>query len=380
MMNVIPPRFLGVFLIVANNQDVMYMKRALELAAIAEGDTSPNPMVGCVVVRDGKVVGEGYHHKAGQPHAEVEAMQAAKYKVQGATAYVTLEPCSHFGKVGPCCRVLAARGITRVVCAMEDPNPKVAGDGIKYLKTAGVQVEVGVCQKEAERLNEKFLFAVTHDRPFVSLKYAMTLDGKIATVNGDSEWITGEIARKKAHYLRKTHDAILVGIGTILADNSELTTRLVKGKNALRVVLDSKLQIPMTSAVLNDAADTLIFTGINCDKDRKKALCNLEHVDVQEVEESNGCLDLKQVLTCLGKREVRSVLVEGGARIHGAFVNDGFVERVFAFVAPKICGGQDSLSPVGGMGVEYMNDAVQLQNMEVEQLGEDILMTARVVR
>ncbi|MBQ0107952.1 MAG: bifunctional diaminohydroxyphosphoribosylaminopyrimidine deaminase/5-amino-6-(5-phosphoribosylamino)uracil reductase RibD [Phascolarctobacterium sp.] len=178
--------------------DLKYMQRALELAKNAEGDTSPNPMVGCVFVRDGKIIGEGWHHKAGGPHAEVEAMRDAKNKIRNATAYVTLEPCSHVGKVGPCCVVLARMGVARVVCAMVDPNPKVAGAGIKYLRDNGIPVEVGLCQKEAEALNEKFLFAITHDRPFISLKYAMTLDGKIATANGDSQWVTGEVARQKA--------------------------------------------------------------------------------------------------------------------------------------------------------------------------------------
>lgn len=348
------------------------MQRALALARNAEGDTSPNPMVGCVIVRDGVVLGEGWHHKAGLPHAEVEALRAAKYRVQDATAYVTLEPCSHFGRVGPCCAALVNYGIKKVVCAMEDPNPKVAGAGIEFLRKAGVMVEVGLCHEEAERLNEHFLFAVTHNRPFVSLKYAMTLDGKIATASGDSEWITNETSRKEAHYLRKTHDCILVGIGTVLSDNPELTTRLVKGKNPVRVVLDSHLRLPLTSAVLNNGAKTIIFVNGDYDKNKYEVLQKLEHVEIAEAK------NLQQVLSFLHEREYRSVLVEGGSQIHGAFLDADLVNRVYAFVAPKLCGGQNSLSAVGGNGITLMSDALQLENLETKYLDGDVLLTAKV--
>lgn len=367
----------GAFLL----QDREYMELALELARNAEGDTSPNPMVGCVLVRDGKIIGQGWHHKAGEPHAELEAIRDAKNKVRGATAYVTLEPCSHVGRVGPCCVTMARMGIERVVCAMVDPNPKVAGAGIKYLRDNGVQVEVGLCQKEAEALNEKFLFAITHERPFISLKYAMTLDGKIATASGDSQWVTGEVARTKAHYLRKTHDAVLVGVGTVLADNPELTTRLVKGKNALRIVLDSELRTPLTSAVLNEAAYTLIFVGENYNKERAQALSQMDWVEVLQVSESApGTLDLQAILKILSERQIRSVLVEGGSQVLGAFKDAGLVDRVYAFVAPKLCGGQDALSAVGGHGVQLMDACLQLEDLEVEQLEADVMLTGKVKR
>lgn len=359
-------------------EDLKYMQRALELAKNAEGDTSPNPMVGCVFVRDGKIIGEGWHHRAGSPHAEVEAMRDAKNKIRNATAYVTLEPCSHVGKVGPCCVALARMGVARVVCAMVDPNPKVAGAGIKYLRDNGIPVEVGLCQKEAEALNEKFLFAITHDRPFISLKYAMTLDGKIATANGDSQWVTGEVARQKAHYLRKCHDAVLVGVGTVLADNPELTTRLVKGKNALRIVLDAHLQTPLTSAVINEAARTIIFIGNDYNVSRRQALEQLEWVEVIQVPETaEGILDLQRIMQILSEREIRSVLVEGGSKVLGAFKDVGLVDRVYAFVAPKLCGGQAALSAIGGQGVNLMDESLQLEELQVEQLGQDILLTAK---
>ncbi|MCQ2361719.1 MAG: bifunctional diaminohydroxyphosphoribosylaminopyrimidine deaminase/5-amino-6-(5-phosphoribosylamino)uracil reductase RibD [Acidaminococcaceae bacterium] len=359
--------------------DLKYMQRALELARMAEGETSPNPMVGCVIVKDNKTIGEGWHHQAGLPHAELEAIKDAKNKVRGATVYVTLEPCSHVGKVGPCCVTLARMGVARVVCAMVDLNPKVAGAGIKYLQEAGVAVEVGLCEQEAKKLNEKFLFAITHDRPFVSLKYAMTLDGKIATANGDSQWITGEEARTKAHYLRKTHDAILVGVGTVLQDNPELTTRLVKGVNPLRIVLDAKLQTPLTSVVLNEAAKTLIFVGNNYNVEHRQVLEQLEWVEIIQVPEVEaGMLDLQSIMQILQQREIRSVLVEGGSRVLGAFRDACLADRVYAFVAPKICGGQNSLSAIGGKGIELMDAALQLEDLEIEKLGNDVLLTAKV--
>lgn len=217
--------------ILARMTDEAYMQRALELALQAEGNTSPNPMVGCVIVdAEGNIVGEGYHHKAGEPHAEVNALAEAKQMAQGATAYVTLEPCAHYGRTGPCCVALARAGIGKVVVACLDPNPKVAGQGLEYLRLQGIEVVTGVCEKEAKRLNERFFTWITKQRPFITLKYAMTLDGKIATATGDSKWITGEEARTFAHRLRKQHDAVLVGIGTVLEDDPELTTRLVRGK------------------------------------------------------------------------------------------------------------------------------------------------------
>ena len=214
--------------------DELYMRQALALACLAEGDTSPNPMVGAVIVSaDGEVVGEGYHHKAGQPHAEINALKEAKKLARGGTIYVTLEPCSHFGRTGPCCEAIIAAGLKRVVAAVEDPNPKVAGNGFKRLRDAGIEVTVGVCAEEARLLNEKFFHWIVTGRPFVSMKYAMTLDGKIATRTGDSKWITGEDARAYGHYLRKAHDCILVGKNTVLADDPELTTRLVEGRTGL---------------------------------------------------------------------------------------------------------------------------------------------------
>ena len=296
--------------ILARMTDEAYMQRALELALQAEGNTSPNPMVGCVIVdAEGNIVGEGYHHKAGEPHAEVNALAEAKQMAQGATAYVTLEPCAHYGRTGPCCVALARAGIGKVVVACLDPNPKVAGQGLEYLRLQGIEVVTGVCEKEAKRLNERFFTWITKQRPFITLKYAMTLDGKIATATGDSKWITGEEARTFAHRLRKQHDAVLVGIGTVLEDDPELTTRLVRGKNPVRVVLDSSLKISLMAAVLNPLADTIIFTGLDSDIVKAEALAALPNVEVLRLPLADGVLPVAQVVQALAERGIALSLI-----------------------------------------------------------------------
>ena len=356
-----------------------YMERALELALMAEGNTSPNPMVGCVIVSDdGEIVGEGYHHKAGEPHAEVNALAQAKQQAIGATAYVTLEPCAHYGRTGPCCVALAKAGIKKVYCACLDPNPKVAGKGVEYLRLQDVEVEVGLCEKEAKRLNEKFMTWITLQRPFISMKYAMTLDGKLATQTRDSKWITGEEARTFAHRLRKQHDAILVGIGTVLADDPELTTRLVRGKNPIRIVLDRDLKISPMAQVLNPAAETIIFTSLEADKVKEETLTVFPNVSVVRVPAMGKQLILEYVIQELANRNITSVLVEGGSEIHGAFRDDDLVDRVYAFIAPKICGGRHALSPVAGSGIDNMQDAWNLEEVEIEQFGQDIMLTGLV--
>ena len=359
--------------------DEEYMRRALELALEAEGDTSPNPMVGCVLVNEeGEIVGEGYHHKAGQPHAEVMALRAAGKAARGTTAYVTLEPCSHQGRTGPCCVALFAAGVKRVVVACTDPNPKVAGKGIEYLRARGIQVEVGVCEQEALRLNERFFCWITKKRPFITLKYAMTLDGKIATRTRDSKWITGEEARTMAHRLRRQHDAILVGIGTVLEDDPELTTRMVKGKNPIRIVLDEKLRTNIMNAVLNPAAPTILITGESIDEEKAKMFSVLPNVEILRVPFKEGKADLQQVIRELAAREITSLLVEGGSHVLGDFKDAGLGDRVYAFIAPKVIGGQAALSPLGGQGSELVSEGWQLQEVETAVLGQDIMITGLV--
>lgn len=359
--------------------DEEYMQRALALAALAEGATSPNPMVGCVIVDDdGNIVGEDYHHKAGEAHAEVNALAQAKQLARGATAYVTLEPCAHYGRTGPCCVALARAGVRKVVAACTDPNPQVAGQGLQYLRLQGVEVVTGVCEKQALRLNEKFFTWITRRRPFISLKYAMTLDGKLAARTGDSKWITGEEARTFAHRLRRAHDAVLVGIGTALADDPELTTRLVQGKNPVRVLLDGHLRIPLTAAILNPAADTLVFTGMEADAVKADALNALPNVEVVRLPLIDGRLPIARVVDALARREITSLLVEGGGAVHGAFRDAGLADRVYAFIAPKIIGGAGGFTPVGGEGCALIEDGWQLEQVETQQLGPDILVTGLV--
>ena len=355
------------------------MQRALELAVQAEGETSPNPIVGCVIVdAEGNIVGEGYHHKAGQPHAEVNALAEAKQLAQGATAYVTLEPCAHYGRTGPCCVALARAGIKRVVAACKDPNPQVAGQGLEYLRLQGIEVECGVCEKEALRLNERFFTWITHKRPFITLKYAMTLDGKIATASGDSKWITGEAARTMAHRLRKQHDAVLIGIGTVLDDDPELTTRMVQGKNPVRVVLDSRLRISLMATVLNPVAETIIFTSNEADEVKGAALAALPNVEVVRLPAVNGRLPVAQVVAALAERGLTSILVEGGSAVLGAFFDAGLADRVYAFIAPKLIGGAKALTPVAGEGSELVAAGWQLEEVELEQLGQDVMLTGLV--
>jgi len=357
-----------------------YMKRALELAKKAEGCTSPNPMVGCVIVdAKGNIVGEGWHHKAGTPHAEVNAIADMKVKhAQGHTAFVTLEPCSHWGRTGPCCDALIQAGIKRVVAAMEDPNPKVAGNGFRRLREAGVEVIVGICEKEARRLNEHFLLWVTQKRPFVSLKFAETLDGKLATAARDSHFVTGQKAHVYSHYLRKTHDGILVGIGTVLDDDPELTTRLVEGKNPVRIVLDSKARIPLTAKVLQGEAKTIIVTGPDAAAEKCRELRNLQNVEVLTLPCENGKISVPNLLQSLYEREIASVLVEGGSEVLGSFLDARVADRVYAFIAPKLVGGKNALPAIGGKGIDVMSNCASVMEPELMTLGKDWLITGRV--
>lgn len=361
--------------------DIKFMKRALELAQTAEGNTSPNPMVGAVIVDEsGKIVGEGYHHKAGEPHAEINALRAAGDKAKGATVYVTLEPCSHYGRTGPCCEALIKAGVKRVVSAITDPNPLVAGRGLNRLREAGIEVTEHICEDEAKKLNEKFFFWITHKRPFVSLKYAMTLDGRIAAAGGDSKWITGTEARTYAHYLRKTHDAVLVGKNTVLQDDCELTTRMVEGKNPIRIVLDSKAELPLTAKILNSEAKTIVAVSEAAPQEKLAQLQQYNNVEVFKLPEQNGHLDLNELMQKLAGLEITSILVEGGSEVHGAFIDAELGERIYAFVAPKIIGGKNAIGPVGGNGIMDMAKALRLRDIEYKQLGTDLLITGRTER
>lgn len=355
--------------------DDRWMLRALRLAA--RGYTPPNPMVGCVLVRDGIVVGEGFHAYAGAPHAEVRALEAAGEKARGATAYVSLEPCAHFGRTPPCTQALIAAGVRRVVAAVIDPNPQVAGRGIAELERAGVEVRVGVQEEAARRLNEAFFFFHRTGRPFVTLKVAMTLDGKIATHTGDSRWISGEQARRYVHRLRARSGAVLCGSGTVLRDDPLLTARL-KGipRQPLRIVLDSRLRTPPTARLVQTAheAPVLLVTAPEVDKAKADVFENLGVEIVRLPIGPDGHVALDALMEELGRRSIVSVLVEGGGETHAAFLASRHVQKLLWFVAPKLVGGRGAPSPVEGEGVPAMSEAVTLSPLRVRRFGTDILL------
>ncbi|WP_281172591.1 bifunctional diaminohydroxyphosphoribosylaminopyrimidine deaminase/5-amino-6-(5-phosphoribosylamino)uracil reductase RibD [Aneurinibacillus terranovensis] len=352
--------------------DEHYMKLALQLAEATRGQTSPNPMVGCVIVKDRTIIGVGSHLKAGEAHAEILALAMAGDKARGATAYVTLEPCSHHGRTPPCAEALIREGVSRVVIAMLDPNPLVAGQGAQKLEEAGIQVITGVCEAQARQLNEVFSKFITTGLPFVTVKTAMTLDGKVATETGNSRWITGEAARLDVHRIRHEHDAILVGIGTVLQDNPQLTTRLPNGgKNPLRVILDSALRVPPEAHVVRDGqAPTWIFTTSRACPDKRKLL---ERQGLRVLSAGAGDqVDIAEVMRILGKENITSLFVEGGSQINSAFLHARAIDKVITYVAPKIVAGQTAPSPFGGPGIEEMSRAISLADITVEKISEDI--------
>ena len=358
-----------------NDIDESYMREALRIAEYARGRTAPNPLVGAIIVRDGTIIASGWHRAAGEPHAEIHALRMAGELARGATLYVTLEPCAHHGRTGPCAEAVIAAGIARVVIALCDPNPLVAGRGRALLKEAGIEVVTGVCEAEARRQNEVFLKWVTQKRPFVTLKTAMTLDGKIASHTGRSQWITGKAARTRVHEYRNAYDAILVGIGTVLADDPSLTTRLLDrtGHNPLRIVLDSEARTPLDAKLVTDgAAPTLVVVSERADQRRVNLLraCGAEVVTLGAER-----VDIAALLDDLGAREITSLFVEGGGTVNWSFLAGGHVDKVHAFIAPMLMGGASAKSPVGGTGFDSPQTALQLHDVSVEQLGVDILVT-----
>jgi diaminohydroxyphosphoribosylaminopyrimidine deaminase/5-amino-6-(5-phosphoribosylamino)uracil reductase len=362
--------------------DEEYMRIALELAEKARGQTSPNPLVGCVIVSpDGKIVGRGYHHKAGQPHAEINAMADAGAKTKNATAYVTLEPCSHYGRTGPCCEALIKAGIKKVVAAAGDPNPRVSGRGFARLREAGVEVVTGVLEKEARRQNEVFMHWMETGLPFVAMKYAMTLDGKIATASGDSKWITNDQSRTYAHCLRSIYDAVVVGRRTVLADDPSLTVRLVEGRNPLRIILDSQASLPPDRKVFCDGqADTLLVVSEQVAPEKTAPFQELPRVTVLRVPEKNHHIELRELLKRLSEKQITSLLVEGGSEIHGAFFDEKLVQRVYAFIAPVLLGGKGNLTAVGGTGAATMAERASLREPQTRFFGPDIMVTGIVER
>lgn len=360
-----------------NDQD--YMRLALEEAWKGCGFVNPNPMVGAVIVKNGRVIGRGAHERYGGPHAERNAIAHCTENLQDATLYVTLTPCGHFGKTPPCTDVVLENGIRRVVIGSHDPNPLVAEKSMEILRQHGVEVTTGILQQECDALNDAFFHFIRTHRPYVVMKYAMTMDGKTATASGKSKWITGELARERVHLDRKRYTAIMTGIGTVLADDPLLTCRIPGGRNPIRIVCDTRLRIPLTAKIVKTAekTKTIIVTGSGDDK--KRLLLNQAGCEVLTVTIENGRIDLKALVRRLGEMNIDSILLEGGPQLNSAALKSGIVNKIQAYVAPKLFGGQQAKTPVGGTGVDSPEAAWRLSAPVMTKLGEDILLESEVV-
>ena len=360
-----------------------YMRRALELARKGEGHTSPNPMVGCVVVKDGRIISEGYHEKYGESHAERNALTRCTEDTAGADLYVTLEPCCHQGKTPPCTDIIIEKKIARVFVGSMDSNPLVAGKGVQILRDHGIYVETGILDAECRKLNEVFYHYIATKTPFVVMKYAMTLDGKIACATGDSKWVTGEIARTQVHRMRGRYRGIMVGIGTVLADDPMLNCRVEGGVDPVRIICDSNLRIPTESQIVKTASD--IETIVACSQEaleserKQEKIRRLKEAGIQIIgtEGAHG-VNLVELMKKLGGQNIDSILLEGGGTLNASALEDGIVNKVYAYIAGKLIGGMDARSPVEGMGIDRMADAITLQNVEIEKLGDDFCIVGYV--
>ena len=352
-----------------------YMRRALALAQRGLGHTSPNPMVGCVIVKDGRVIGEGWHERIGGLHAERNALAHCTEAPQGAQMYVTLEPCCHYGRTPPCTEAILEAGIREVFIGCLDPNPLVAGKGAEILRRGGVQVTENVCREECQRVNEVFFHYIRTKTPYVAMKFAMTLDGKIAAWTGDSRWVTGEEARRDVHFLRKRYSAIMAGIGTVLADDPMLNCRVEQGVDPVRIICDSRLRLPLGSRIVESAGEIPVIAACVAQEDdgyrRRREALRKAGVEILELTGS-GKVPLAQLMEELGRREIDGILLEGGAELNYSALEAGIVRKVYAYVAPKLAGGKQAATPVGGEGIAKMADAWRLENLSVCRLGEDI--------
>ncbi len=360
-----------------------YMKQALSLAKLALGQVSPNPAVGAVVVSNGEVVGQGYTQPPGSPHAEVVALRQAGERARGSVMYVTLEPCCHYGRTPPCTQAIISAGIAEVHLAMLDPNPQVSGRGKEGLEEEGIKTYVGEYEEEAKQVNEAYTKFITTGMPFVTAKFAISLDGKIATKSGDSKWISSETARKRVHNLRYITDAIMAGVNTVLIDDPELTARSCGGRGGavraqpLRVIVDSKGRTPLTARVFSAPGKTLLALAKLVKPEEKKAFAQAD-VELLALPSEEGLVNLKKLLKVLGEQEITSILVEGGGILLGSLFDGGLVDKVVAFVAPIIIGGRDAKTAVGGEGVDKVADSLRLERVSIERLGEDVMVSGYV--
>jgi len=356
------------------------MREALKLAKRGEGKVSPNPMVGAVIVKKGRIIGKGYHQRYGDNHAETNAICNASESIAGATMYITLEPCSHHGKTPPCAEMLLTHKPARIVVGSLDPNPLVAGRGIEMLQNNGIATTVGVLEEDCRKLNEKFFKFIQTRIPFVTLKYAQTLDGRIATATGHAQWISSEASRRFAHTLRSLNDAILVGAGTVIQDNPELTVRWIRGKNPLRVVVDSQLRSPIDANIFKnqDAAKTIIASTGRANREKRALFQNLG-IEVLHIDEDDkGQVDLRKLLLELGKRNVAALLTEGGSEIITSFIKSTLVDRVIIIMAPKIIGsGKDA---VGDLSITHMNQAFVVTEQKITRKGNDLILEGKITR
>lgn len=354
--------------------DSDYMRRAIALARQGAGWTSPNPMVGAVIVKDGSIIGEGYHERCGELHAERNAFASLTESAQGATLYVTLEPCCHYGRTPPCTEAILQHGIHRVVIGSRDPNPLVSGKGAVFLREQGIVVEEDFLKEECDALNPVFFHYITTGHPYVVMKYAMTLDGKIATHTGASQWITGETARQHVHQLRGYYSAILVGIGTVLADDPLLNCRIPGSHQPVRIVVDSHLRLPLNSQLAETAGKYRTIVACAENHPEKAAALQSLGIEVLHLPGLDGKVDLRELISHLGQEQLDSVLVEGGGQIHEAALRAGIVNHVCAYIAPKLFGGAAAKTPVEGAGVNLPAEGAALCNLRTTQLGEDILL------
>lgn len=357
-----------------------YMELAIELAKKGSGLVSPNPMVGAVIVKNNEIVSQGFHRKYGELHAERDALKSCNYRAPEADLYVTLEPCCHHGKQPPCTDAIIASGIKRVIIGSSDPNPLVAGKGVSILRNAGIEVIENYMKDECDELNKDFFHFIKTGMPYVIMKYAMTLDGKIATYSGESKWITGEEARKNVHEDRRRYSAIMVGIGTVLKDNPMLTCRTDEAINPVRVICDTNLRIPMDSNIVKTSKDIATIIATSSDDTRKISSLEASGCTILKLPKADEHIDLKSLMKQLGEMKISSLILEGGGRLNWSAIDAGIVCKVQAYIAPKLFGGISSPSPIGGQGIKLPADTMKLTTPIIRTFGNDIMVECEVIK